>query len=276
MSRLYPRAAVLAAALLAIAGCGGDDGGGVTPDTTPPVITAGPAVSLLSTGAATIAWTTDEASNSVVRYGPDTTLAFTGSVPSLGTAHEVTIGSGFEPDSTIHYRVESTDAASNTVISDRGLLVVPKAILLFSPDTVSTTVSAGSFVMNLRALAVTDLFQASVRVSFDPAVVRCDSITAGTFLGGPAEIVLLGVPDNVAGTAEVGITRLNGVVGISGTGGVSGTGTVAVFHYTPLAAGGSPVPIDPAFLELRDPDGADMVNLDALIIAPAAVEVTGP
>lgn len=274
--RLILLAAAFAAGLSAMTGCGDDGGGGVSPDTTAPVITSGPTVSLLTTGAATITWSTNEASNSVVRYGPDTTYAFSGSVATLDTGHEVTIGIGFEPDSTIYYRVESTDAASNTVHSDGSSLVVPAAVLAFAPDTLATTVSAGPFTLNLEAEAVTHLFQAGVRVTFAPSVLRCDSITAGLLLGGPSEIVVLGIPDNGAGAAEIGITRLGGGAGISGTGGISGSGTLAVFHFTPLAPGNSPLTFDAGFLELRDQDGADMVNLDALERPPGFVEVTGP
>jgi len=86
------------------------------PDTTPPVISAVSAGSLLS-GAATVTWTTDEVSDSQVEYGVTSSY---GSSSLLNTqlvvSHSVTL-SGLTAATTYHYRVKSRDAAGNLAAS---------------------------------------------------------------------------------------------------------------------------------------------------------------
>ena len=92
-----------------------DDGGGGGGDVTPPVIT-NVASSGITTTTATITWTTDEASNSVVEYGTTTSYGSTVTNASLVTSHSVPL-SGLTANTLYHYRVKSTDAASNTATS---------------------------------------------------------------------------------------------------------------------------------------------------------------
>ena len=86
------------------------------PDTTPPVISGVGAGSVSSSGA-TVSWTTDEASDSMVEYG--TTNAYGSSTtpdPALVLAHSQVL-SGLAPSTTYHYRVDSRDAAGNLATS---------------------------------------------------------------------------------------------------------------------------------------------------------------
>src|SRR5439155_14850634 len=88
----------------------------VTGDTTPPVVTAVVASSITSSGA-TITWTTNEASDSQVDYGP--TTAYGSSSPlnaSLVTAHSVPLN-GMSANALYHYRVRSHDGAGNLATS---------------------------------------------------------------------------------------------------------------------------------------------------------------
>lgn len=82
------------------------------PDTTAPSISA-VAASGITTGAATITWTTNEGATSQVEYG--TTSSY-GSVTTLDaallTSHSVAL-SGLTNSTTYHYRVISKDAANN-------------------------------------------------------------------------------------------------------------------------------------------------------------------
>lgn len=82
------------------------------PDTTAPSISA-VAASGITTGAATITWTTNEGATSQVEYG--TTSSY-GSVTTLDaallTSHSVVL-SGLTDSTTYHYRVISKDAANN-------------------------------------------------------------------------------------------------------------------------------------------------------------------
>jgi hypothetical protein len=81
-------------------------------DTTAPVISAVTSSSVTS-AAATIAWTTDEASDSQVEYGTTTAYGSTTTLnTSMVTSHSVNI-TGLASNTKYHYRVKSRDAASN-------------------------------------------------------------------------------------------------------------------------------------------------------------------
>ncbi len=82
-------------------------------DTTPPVIS-----SIVATphtdGTATITWTTDKLSSSVVNYGTSaSSLSLTATTAGLVTSHTVTL-SGLTPNSTYYYQVVSADSIGNT------------------------------------------------------------------------------------------------------------------------------------------------------------------
>lgn len=85
------------------------------PDTTAPVI-SGVAASGISSSSATITWTTDENSDSVVEYGTTTSYGSTASNPSMVLNHSVGL-SGLSASTLYHYRVKSKDAANNTATS---------------------------------------------------------------------------------------------------------------------------------------------------------------
>jgi hypothetical protein len=86
------------------------------PDLTPPVIsnvTAGN----ITTSAATINWSTDEASDSQVEYGLDANYGSSSALDVNRLAsHSMTI-SGLTANTTYHYRVKSKDAAGNLAVS---------------------------------------------------------------------------------------------------------------------------------------------------------------
>ncbi len=82
-------------------------------DDTAPAI-SNVAASATGDGTATITWDTDEASNSRVDYGTSPgSLTSQQSSPGLTTSHSIQL-TGLAPNTTYHYRVNSTDAASNT------------------------------------------------------------------------------------------------------------------------------------------------------------------
>jgi Big-like domain-containing protein/purple acid phosphatase-like protein len=81
-------------------------------DTTPPVISLITTSSITSSGAR-IGWTTNEASDSQVIYGPTTAYGSTSPLnASLVTTHTVTL-SGLAPNTLYHFRVRSSDATGN-------------------------------------------------------------------------------------------------------------------------------------------------------------------
>ncbi len=88
--------------------------GPTTADTTPPVISNLAATPGATT--ATITWTTNKPSTSVVNYGTTTAYGQTQSDPTLTTAHSVTLP-GLSQLTAYHFQAQSTDAANNTATS---------------------------------------------------------------------------------------------------------------------------------------------------------------
>ncbi len=81
-------------------------------DTTTPTISAVAAGYLTSAGT-TITWTTNEAADSQVEYGPTTAYGSSTTVDStLVSSHSVLLP-GLNPSTSYHYRVKSRDAAGN-------------------------------------------------------------------------------------------------------------------------------------------------------------------
>jgi tetratricopeptide (TPR) repeat protein len=96
--------------------CGGGGDGGSGPDPQPPKITGGPAASGITSGGATIEWTTDKDSNSIVRYGK--TSAYTDSVRTETLVRNHSVGiSDLDPLQGYHYSVASEDADGRRVES---------------------------------------------------------------------------------------------------------------------------------------------------------------
>jgi pectate lyase len=101
-------------------------------DVTPPTISA--VVSAPAWDRAAVMWTTNEAANSSVDYGPTTGYGSTTPVQgSLVTSHTVLVN-GLTPQQVYHYRVRSRDAAGNTGVSgDRTFSTSPSGTLAAFP-----------------------------------------------------------------------------------------------------------------------------------------------
>ena len=81
-------------------------------DTTPPVISA-VSSSGITTSTATVTWTTDEASDTQVEFGPTTAYGqSTALITTLATAHSANL-TGLASNTRYHYRVKSKDALQN-------------------------------------------------------------------------------------------------------------------------------------------------------------------
>ncbi|HYF49844.1 MAG TPA: fibronectin type III domain-containing protein [Planctomycetota bacterium] len=106
------------------------------PDTTPPVISS-VAASGITSSAATITWTTNEASDTQVEYGLTTAY---GSSTTLNTtkvtAHSQAL-SGLFASTTYNYRVKSRDAAGNLAVSSNFTFTTTAA-----PDTTPPVISS--------------------------------------------------------------------------------------------------------------------------------------
>ncbi|MEA3249304.1 MAG: fibronectin type III domain-containing protein, partial [Patescibacteria group bacterium] len=85
------------------------------PDTTPPVI-SGIVVTDITTSSASVTWTTNEASTSLVRYGLTSSYGSEQSIGGYVTSHSVPLSSLSE-GVTYHYQVCSTDSPGNQACS---------------------------------------------------------------------------------------------------------------------------------------------------------------
>jgi phosphodiesterase/alkaline phosphatase D-like protein len=89
-------------------------------DTIAPVILSGPTVTGITESSATVEWTTDEQSTTVLDHGTKRAyeLGHTEDADRV-TTHVVTL-TGLSGNRTYHFRIESTDESGNTVDSDPG------------------------------------------------------------------------------------------------------------------------------------------------------------
>ena len=108
------------------------------PDTTAPSITSGPSATPADC-TASIDWSTDEASDSRVDYGPTAAYGLNETEASLTTAHSIVL-SGLTPSATYHYRAGSADSSGNgpTWSADATFNTTPPAVpMIVSGPTVT-------------------------------------------------------------------------------------------------------------------------------------------
>jgi len=88
----------------------------IPPDTTPPVI-SGVASNNVSSGGATLVWTTDEPADAQVEYGVTTSYGSSTTLnTALMTSHSAEL-TGLMDSTTYHFRVKSRDASGNLAVS---------------------------------------------------------------------------------------------------------------------------------------------------------------
>lgn len=154
------------------------------PDTTPPVI-SNVQSTVITASSATITWTTDEASNSLVEYGLTTSYGSSASNATNVTSHSIPL-SGLSGNTLYHYRVKSSDAAGNTATSvDHSFQTGG------STDYVptATTILAGSLASGSFANLSTDnesYYQVNSTTSGTPRVT--DWYASATISEAPASI----------------------------------------------------------------------------------------
>jgi phosphodiesterase/alkaline phosphatase D-like protein len=102
-------------------------------DTTPPEISNVTATNITE-DSATITWDTNEAADSKVEYGTTTAYGSETSDDTPVTAHSIELN-GLSAGTTYHYRVTSTDAASNTTTSQDFTFTTA------APDTTAPVIS---------------------------------------------------------------------------------------------------------------------------------------
>ena len=203
----------------------------VTPDTTPPNILNLNVTGIGTTGA-TIGWSTNENATTQVRYGPDTTYAFSTTLnPALTAGHSQTLG-GLSPATTYFYRVLSTDAAGNTGSAESSfttaaldttppvLSAVNVTNLTSSSATINWTTNEGGTSQVTYGLSSTY----GQSTTFDPALVTVHgqpltNLQAGTLYHFQA--VSIDAAGNPGVSGDFTFTTLAGEAAVPATGLVS-------------------------------------------------------
>jgi endonuclease I len=153
-----------------------------TNDGVAPTINAGPTVTTTTTASFTVAWTTDEPSDSRVEYGTTTSYGAAVSAGALVTSHSVTVG-GLAAGTTYHFRAGSTDACG----------AGPR----WSADAPATTATAGGGGTAL-SVAGYRLTQANATYTYD--------LPAGTTIPADGYLVIARSADKAAFEAFWGVT----------------------------------------------------------------------
>lgn len=111
-------------------------------DTTAPAI-SGVASSNVNQNGASVAWTTNEASDSQVEYGTTTSYGLSTALNSSLVTNHTMVVSGLDASTTYHYRVKSRDAAGNLATSGDFTFVTPGPVDSTPPST-PTGLTAGT------------------------------------------------------------------------------------------------------------------------------------
>jgi hypothetical protein len=128
MSSLRLHALPLLIALCLVVSCSDDDPTyKPKPDTTAPVLLSGPTISNITQYSATVSWTTDDPSTSVVTFASDTTLwGFLVPVKDMNLVREHSLviaanvyGGEIPPGTLVYYDVASRNAAGLTTRTPR-------------------------------------------------------------------------------------------------------------------------------------------------------------
>jgi hypothetical protein len=191
-------------------------------DVTPPAI-SGVASSSITGSAAAISWTTDEASDSQVDYGP--TIAYASSTAvnaSMVTSHVITL-TGLVDATQYHYRVRSRDAAGNAAVSTDFTFSTPDGT---APAVAITAPAAGATVsgtVTVSANATDNVAVAGVQFKLDGVNLGAEDTTApyaaswnaSTASNGPHTLTAVARDGagNVRTSAAVTVTVSNDVTG---------------------------------------------------------------
>lgn len=146
---------------------------GQAADTTPPIV-SGITVSGTTSSQTTISWTTNEAANSEVQYGLEsTTYSLTKSDSSLLVNHSLTITSGIAAGTTYYYRICSSDASGNQTCSGENNFTTSAA-------TATTTTTTATATPTATATVTTTSASTTTRATATPFLDRIDPVVKFT------------------------------------------------------------------------------------------------
>ncbi|TAK03045.1 MAG: hypothetical protein EPO39_12735 [Candidatus Manganitrophaceae bacterium] len=133
------------------------------PDTTPPIL-SGIAAGNLTSGGATLSWTTNEPADTQIQYGTTTAYGASTSLnTALTTTHSQSV-TGLTGSTTYHFRVLSKDAAGNLAASGDNTFTTPAP-----PDTtppVLSAIVAGNLTSNGVTISWTTQEPADTQIQF--------------------------------------------------------------------------------------------------------------
>jgi hypothetical protein len=206
-------------------------------DITAPVITDIQATSV-TTGGATITWTTNEVASSTVEYGTTLPYGSASSSATLVTSHSIVL-TGLTSNTQYHFRVKSTNAVSLTTTSVDGTFTTlavadgtPPAGLAIT--TSGTTVNSDYYT--IAGALTADPNNVNIQILNDSTVVGTAVVTAGQTTWS----VVIPLTQNATNTLTAVATDPTGnaatstaiVIVESATAG-QGNGTFAVTSITP-------------------------------------------
>lgn len=122
------------------------------PDIAPPTISALTA-SAIGTTTATVTWTTNEAADTLLRFGTSAgALSQSVSNPTLSTSHTVPL-TGLLPNTTYYYQATSADAAGNSSVSPTGSPLSFTTAAPFVTGTITPVASGSGATLTLSGAA---------------------------------------------------------------------------------------------------------------------------
>ncbi|MFQ5863883.1 MAG: cohesin domain-containing protein [bacterium] len=152
-------------------------------DATPPSITAGPFVDVVTSTAARISWITNEPSTGVLQYGTDTSYGSTEESSQLTTAHSIRM-SGLNLATTYHFRVGVTDANNNGPNYTGDLQFTTNngnAVTVSLPDVSAGPGQTFEAAIQLSDVSGFNVFSADLTIALDPNFVEAiDATSSGT------------------------------------------------------------------------------------------------
>src|SRR5690606_25560195 len=124
-------------------------------DIQPPVITAGPFISIDSASLVTISWETDEPASSLVQYGVNSVDEITiGRADERTLFHQVRV-SGLTPQQSYVWRVRSVDNAGNAAVSAIQTISTPNSPFISGFNVTDITLTSAVVQWNTSTASTT-------------------------------------------------------------------------------------------------------------------------
>ena len=202
-----------------------------TPTSPPPAISAVAATSIASSSV-TITWTTDQASTSLVNYGPTTNYGASSSLNStLQTSHSVTL-SGLTQSTLYNFQVVSANATSNSATSADYTFTT--AVGVGAP--VISAVAAGGMTNTAATITWTTDQPSSSQVAYGPTASYGSTSALASTLVSSHSVTLTGLTAGTTYNFQVISINSAGTQATSTNSSLTTTGTPAAPVISSVAA----------------------------------------